>query len=326
MRTRRIKVPPKEGEAVYHCISRTVNREWLFDSTAKETFRKQLWTTADYCGVEVLTWTILSSHFHVLVRVPQTKPVTDEELLRRYQVLYPKPTKYNALRLEVIRAYLQDGASEGEAWRQRQMAQMGEVSAFMKLLKQRFCVWFNRHHNRIGTLWCERFKSILVEPKHRVIEAMAAYIDLNCVRARICSDPKEYRFCGYAEAVAGSKLAQKGLLSVIGGSDWIAAQAAYRQILFTTGAGPREDAGAISEQAVKRVVEAEGKLPLAVVLRHRLAYFTSGAVLGGKNFVEEQLIKYREGSGRRKRTKPFLLPDLFECGELLALRGYRQRA
>ncbi|MGA3008215.1 MAG: hypothetical protein ABSE59_10020, partial [Opitutaceae bacterium] len=40
-------------------------------------FRRQLWTIADYCGVEVLTWTILANHFHVLTRVPQTQPVSD---------------------------------------------------------------------------------------------------------------------------------------------------------------------------------------------------------------------------------------------------------
>ena len=38
---------------------------------------------------------------------------------------------------------------------------------------------------------------------------VAAYIDLNPVRAALYSDPKEYRYCGYAEALAkGSALAQ----------------------------------------------------------------------------------------------------------------------
>ncbi|HWZ95205.1 MAG TPA: transposase, partial [Opitutaceae bacterium] len=145
-------------------MSRTVNGERLFGAVDQETFRRQLWAVADYCGVEVLTWTILSNHFHVLTRVPQAQPVGDEELLRRYQVLYPKPTKYCVQRLEVIRGYLQANAPEGEAWRQRQLTQMGDISAFMKLLKQRFSVWFNKRHKRYGTLWSERFKSILVEP------------------------------------------------------------------------------------------------------------------------------------------------------------------
>jgi putative transposase len=325
VRTRRIKIEPKQAEAVYHCISRTVNGECLFDPVDKENFRRQLWIVADYCGVEVLTWTILSNHFHVLVRIPQTEPLSDEELLRRYQVLYPKPSKYSVLRLEVIKAYLQANAPEGELWRRRQLAQMGDVSAFMKVLKQHFSVRFNHRHNRFGPVWSDRFTSILVEPKHRVIEAMAAYIDLNCVRAKICTDPKDYRFCGYAEALAGSKSARLGLLSVMGETDWNKAQTAYRQILFTTGAGFRKKGQAITEEAVKQVLATGGKLPLAVVLRHRLSYLTSGAVLGGRSFVEEQLVKYRQMSGRRKRTEPCPLPDLLGGEELLALRGCRVR-
>jgi hypothetical protein len=35
---------------------------------------------------------------------------------------------------------------------------MWDVSAFMKLLKQRFTQWFNRQRGRKGTLWEERFK------------------------------------------------------------------------------------------------------------------------------------------------------------------------
>jgi hypothetical protein len=51
MRHSRIKIPPTESAAAYHCISRTVNGEWLFDDVAKEIFRKQLWRVADYCGL-----------------------------------------------------------------------------------------------------------------------------------------------------------------------------------------------------------------------------------------------------------------------------------
>ena len=39
---------------------------------------------------------------------------------------------------------------------------------------------------------------------------MAAYIDLNPVRAGLVEDPKNYRFCGYAEAVVGHAAARRG--------------------------------------------------------------------------------------------------------------------
>jgi putative transposase len=34
------------------------------------------------------------------------------------------------------------------------------------------------------------------------LSTMAAYVDLNAVRAGIVEDPKDYRFCGYGEAEA----------------------------------------------------------------------------------------------------------------------------
>ena len=94
MRTARIKVEAETGEAVYHCMTRTVNGERMLDDPAKEVLRKQLWQIADFCGVQILTYAILSNHFHVLVRVPQKQLQPDVELLRRYQTLYPRPTKY----------------------------------------------------------------------------------------------------------------------------------------------------------------------------------------------------------------------------------------
>ena len=103
MRQARIKIPAEAGEGVYHCMSRSVNGERLFDDQAKEILRRQFWQVAEYCGVDILTYAVLSNHFHVLVKVPQKAPVSDAELLRRYEVLYPHPTRYQTARLEVIK-------------------------------------------------------------------------------------------------------------------------------------------------------------------------------------------------------------------------------
>ena len=201
MRQRRIKLNPAEGVAAYHCVTRAVNRERLFDPEAREILRRQIWLVADFCGVQVVTYAILSNHFHVLIRVPQRAPVSDEELLRRYRVLYPRPTTYQVARMEVVRQQLASDGPEAIAWRRRQLALMGDISAYMKLVKQRFSIWFNKSHQRVGTLWCERFKSMVVESSPRALQTMALYIDLNAVRAGLAADPKDYRFCGYAEAV-----------------------------------------------------------------------------------------------------------------------------
>ncbi|WP_334319762.1 transposase [Termitidicoccus mucosus] len=144
------KVSPVEGEAVYHCLARTVNGERLLDDPVQEILRRQLWQAADYCGLQILTYAILSNHFHVLVRVPPDSQISDAELLRRYRVMYPKPILYQAARFDVIEAQLKTGGPEADTWRKRQHALMGDISQFMKLVKQRFSVWFTAVMARSG--------------------------------------------------------------------------------------------------------------------------------------------------------------------------------
>jgi putative transposase len=310
---------------VYHAMTRTVNGEKLFEEVAKEVLRKQLWQIADYCGVTIHTYAILSNHFHLLVTIPQKTVIPDTELLRRYHVLYPKPTRYQTARLEVIQAQLATNGLEAVAWRRRQQALMGSLSQFMKLLKQRFSIWFNKSHRRFGTLWAERFKSVLVESKQEVLETIAAYIDLNCVRAGLVADPKDYRFCGYAEAVAGSRLAQQGITAVFGATaqSWSEVHANYRLVLFGTGAGPREHGGTITSGELQEVLRAGGKLPRATVLRCRVRFFTDGAVLGTRAYVAAQLARCRPRELTRERTAPRLLPNVTDWGELATLRKLR---
>jgi putative transposase len=325
----RIKVDAREGEAVYHCMSRTVNGERLFDDVAREVLRKQLWAVADFCGVEVVTYALMDNHFHVLLRVPQSTEVEDNEMLRRYSRLYPKPTRYQTARLEGLVDKLKKGGEEAEVWRAQQLALMGDVSMFMKLLKQRFTKWFNRSHNRFGTLWAERFKSVLVEPKSGVMRTMAAYIDLNAVRAGLVSDPKDYRFCGYAEAVSGNALAQKSLGGLVEGArarGWKWAQAHYRETLFGTGSGVKPKKANLSQTQLGEVIKAGGRLPMASVLRCRVRYFSDGLALGSQIFVQSHLENYRRLTGRRRKTRPQPLPDITDWGGITTLRGLRQRS
>jgi hypothetical protein len=230
---------------------------------------------------------------------------------------------YQTARLEVIKQQLKTGGPEAEFWRERQLKLMGDVSAYMKLVKQRFSIWFNRSHRRYGTLWSERFKSVLVE-SGQALQTMSAYIDLNCVRAGLVADPKDYRFCGYAEAVAGDKTAQNGLGVVMENSNWKETQAIYRQVLFATAAETKERGASVSAEALAEVMKADGRLPLATVLRCRVRYFSDGAVLGSQAFVERQLAVYCARTGRREQTAPHPLPKITDWGDITTLRGLRK--
>ena len=122
--------------------------------------------------------------------------------------------------------------------RRKLLERMGDILAYMKELKQRLSRWYNRRHDRFDTLWAERDKSVIAEDQPSSLEAVAAYIDLNPVRAGMVEDPKDYRFCDYASALAGNALARQGLMSCRLGADWDACAAAYRMRLFVGAARP----------------------------------------------------------------------------------------
>lgn len=324
MRMRRIKVCGRD--AVYHVMTRTVNGERLFQDREKEVLRKMIWQVADFSGVEVLTYGIMSNHFHLLVRVRYDSVVSDAELIRRHEVLYPQSTQSQAESTKVIRSLLSAGGDEAERLRRSLQARMHDLSEFMKTLKQRFSIWYNRSHQRFGTLWAERFKSVLVQLKGNALQAVAAYIDLNPVRAGLVQDPKDYRFCGYAQAVAGCPLARQGLLQV-----WMdqsgtvsAALKAHRMLIFGKGASPWTHHGRVIDRQKALVVlnEEHGQLPKAVMLRCRIRYFTDGAILGSAEFVRGFAWDPQIGNARRFPPRVSSLKG-DEWGGLCVLRELR---
>ncbi len=107
-----------------------------------------------------------------------------------------------------------------EEWRQRQMKRMYTMPEFMGGVKQRFTRWHNAKSGRRGTIWEERYGSVVVEEEERALRTMAAYLDLNPVRAGMLADPADYRWSGYAEAMAGKVRARRGLVRIIGQAAW----------------------------------------------------------------------------------------------------------
>jgi putative transposase len=67
------------------------------------------------------------------------------------------------------------------------------LSEFVKEIKQSFTRYYNKRHQRRGTLWGERFKSLIVENGKTLVNCLA-YIDLNPLRAGILSRPEDYRW------------------------------------------------------------------------------------------------------------------------------------
>ena len=322
---RRIKV--SGAAAVYHCMTRTVNGEMLFEDRAKEVLRKMLWQVAEFCGAEILTYCVMTNHFHVLLRIPEPSILSDAELIRRYKVLYPKATKFQSASAKILESRLAGGGPDAAEIRRKLLVRMADVSEYMKTVKQRFSVWYNRNHGRFGTLWADRFKSVLVEGQGNPLQTMAAYIDLNPVRAGIVEDPKDYRFCGYAEAVAGVVVAKRGLTAVWsdhGARRSDAALRAHRSLIF----GKRASEPGLTEMTRQRALQVldhdDGYLPKAVMLRCRVRYFTDGAILGSAEFVRGFTRAWQVGHSRKHPPKVNEIKGS-DWGDLAVIQGLRRQ-
>jgi putative transposase len=340
VRQRRLKAPASFPVAYYHCLSRVVDRQFVFGELEREQFVRYLREYERFCGVRVLTYCILSNHFHLLIEVPAkpTEPLRAEELLAKLDALSSTALTAAAARqrLEMFRQS-NDPVGERE-FIDRICATMWDVSGFLQRLKQRFTQWFNLHKGRKGTLWEERFKSVLVEGAGETLATMAAYIDLNPVRAGLVEDPKDYRWCGYGAAVAGHPNAQGGLRAVMAGGERVAeaqdslkqALTKYRVWLFGQGA-EREgttETGESLRQGFKRedvlaVVAAKGQLAVEDYLRLKVRYFADGAVLGTRSFVDGVFTALRERFSPKRLDGARPMVGL--KGHLCTLRELRAR-
>jgi REP element-mobilizing transposase RayT len=307
--------------AIYHCISRVVDRRFVFGERECEAFRMYLRMYENFSGCRVLSYCFMSNHFHLLLEVPPMADggLSDEGLLQRLSALYCEAV------VAGVAAELADAGKTGNAARVAEIHarftyRMHDLSEFMKGLLIRFTRWFNRTHSRTGTLWEERFKSVIVE-SGIAARTMAAYIDLNPVRAGMVKDPEDYRWSSYGEAVGGGtkgngKKAREGLVRAyycdqgvgFDSGKWLEVSRLYRRLMGLA-LGRKPGRTGVSQAAkglgqttrnTAEMLESEDNetvlkdLGLAKMLRCRVRYFTDGAVIGSKAFVNEAFANARD--------------------------------
>src|SRR5258708_16833885 len=192
----------------------------------------------------------MANHFHILCKVPERRTLSDQELLDCIELGYGPERRSQVAGQLAAYAKEPNLSDQAQQLRDHYLSRLFDVSIYMKELKGRFAQWYNRRHRRYGVLWAERFKSVLIE-EGQALSAVAAYIDLNPLRAGLCEDPKDYRYCGYAEAIAkNSAQARLGLQEALGlgkESSWRDPRREYRKLLFQTGTAPSQSAALIHQ-------------------------------------------------------------------------------
>ena len=311
-------------DAAYHVVSRVSHRLLLFEAEEKAKLVSLMRRYARLCGVRVLTYCVMGNHFHWLVEVEErpanADQMPDAELVERVRRCHGK--KVAAMLQAELESLLRCGNTSLHAHiRAKYLKRMWNLSAFVQSVKQRFSVWFNKRHKRKGTLWEERFKSVVAMGPEAVV-SVAAYIDLNPVRAGLAEDPADYAWSGYGEALSGgkgAKQAQRGLQRALcdrEGSllndeetrknymEW------YRCWIYGRGQerGVKEDGTPMKpgfgEAIVAKVVEAEGRIPVSEQLTRKVRHFTDGLVLGTGTLLTAVFESQRAYFGPKRKSGP----------------------
>ena len=319
---------------LYHVVSRVVDRRFVLGTEEKEKFRTLMRMLENFTGCRAVSYCLMDNHFHLLLEVPPMPEggISDEELLKRLSAIYGEAfVAVVAQELADARAAIytsESGMDEAvAAIHKRFTYRMHDLGEFMKGLLQRFSQWFNRAHSRSGTLWEDRFKSVIVEDGVAA-RTMAAYIDLNPVRAGMVKDPAEYRWSTYGEAVGGGnkgngKKAREGLVRAFfcdqgvgyDAGKWAEVSRLYRRMMglaIGRKAGRaeiqrRSQAAATVTKNTAELLEGEDNetalkdLGMAKMLQCRIRYFTAGAVIGSKEFVNEAFASARDRFGPKRK-------------------------
>jgi hypothetical protein len=189
--------------AIVHVMTRVVRRCFLlgYDHVSGKCFdhrkswiEKQLKLLAANFGIDLLTFAILSNHFHLVLRSRPDVVATwdDTEVARRWLILCPirkksdrsaeEPNEYelNAIRndpdkLAMIRTRLSD------------------LSWWMRLLCQNIGMRANKEDGEVGKFFQGRFKAVRILDEPTLL-ACSAYVDLNPIRAALCETLEESEF------------------------------------------------------------------------------------------------------------------------------------
>jgi hypothetical protein len=180
---------------------------------------------------------------------------------------------------------------------------------------------------------------VLVESDEQALLTIAAYIDLNPLRAGMVTRIEDYRWCGYAAAVAGHRGAREGLGRIFDQShcvsgedhagDWERTGSCYRLILYGQGeigevpeAGEKPRRHGFTREEVEAEIAGGGKLPMSSVLWLKVRYFSDGVVFGRAAFIESVYERHQSRLGSLRSTGARTMRGA-EWGDLRVMRDLR---
>jgi len=188
------RLKPRDRDQSYHLYNRVAGEPGLFPLQQPGAREKLLEILLFYAGIYfcvLAAFAIMGNHYHALAQFEAFRILTRVELRRIAEELY---------RGRWFKPYLFWGPAQWRRFNRR----LFDVSEFMRNVESDYAKWHNSTYGRKGQLWADRFKSNLLE-SNRAVQAVALYIELNPVRARLARRPEDYRFSSARLRLAGVK-------------------------------------------------------------------------------------------------------------------------
>ncbi|GAB6095963.1 hypothetical protein JCM14469_22160 [Desulfatiferula olefinivorans] len=289
-RTTRMLV--KDQKSVYHVITRTALDGFPFGTVEKDRFVSILKFFSRIYFTEILGYAVMDNHVHILVKMLPHSGYTDGDIETRYKIKYGNEAVFPVGRLEHFR----------KKW--------ASLSEFIREVKQTFSRYYNKSKGRKGTLWGERFKSVIIEKGETLVHCLA-YIDLNAVRAGIVKRPEEYRWCslGYHSQTGNREgfLSTDFGLAEFGDMDEAERYRRYRRYVYEAGA--LEQSGGKNRKTIDKALikqERERNFEPSRIDRFmsRTRFFTDSGVIGSRAFVAEHYRQFKHVFQCKHEKKP----------------------
>lgn len=202
----------KDGEDnVYHCISRCVRQCFLCGENFKENknyehrkkwVQERLKKLSEIFCIDILNFAVMSNHLHVLIKVnnKKLKQLSNEEVAKRWRVLYPKSSIMEEIELEIL--------SSDEEKIKEIRKRLVNIGWFMKSISEYIAKRANKEDECKGRFWEGRFVCKRIYDEASVLQC-ALYIDLNPIRAKITTVPEKSIFTSAYERIKANRAKEK---------------------------------------------------------------------------------------------------------------------
>ncbi len=301
-RPKRLKMIGEEG--FFHIMSRTVGQEFYLGDVEKEELLNIIKYYSGFYFVKPIGLTIMSNHFHLLIKSEPESYYTDRQVKQRIAKYLDKEKKKRKTEAG------NDTSDISSHELEKIKKQMADISEYVRAVKQTFARWYNKMNNRKGYFWGARFKSVLIE-KGESLQNCLAYIDLNPVRAGLVEKPEDYRWSAIGYRIytdnKGDFLSFDGIFpdSELKDRSKEELLQCYRYFVYKCGNIKKLSLSDIEEgkevEDVKSIIDNQTynhelmrrfKLPKEEILLGRIRYFSDGMVIGSKKFLKEVYAKF----------------------------------